>query len=67
MDNMRLFRHKVTGKVDYFPDHFEEFPYMELAEPDEVTCEDCVVDLPDPEPEGDYEDNYEIEDVEDGE
>lgn len=63
MDNMRLFRHKVTGKVDYFPDHFEEFPYMELVEPDEQTCEDCVIDLTGLE----SEDDYEIEDVEDGE
>ena len=63
MDNMRLFRHKVTGKVDYFPDHFEEFPYMELVEPGEQTCEDCVIDLTDLE----SDDDYEIEDVEDGE
>ncbi len=43
MDHMKLFRHKATGKVDYFPDHFEEYPYMELVEPETETCEDCVV------------------------
>jgi len=49
MDNMKLFRHKATGKVGLFPDHFEDYPYMELVDPTDQVCDDCVVSLTDTE------------------
>lgn len=35
---MKPFRHKITGKVDYFPEHFAAYEFMELVESDDVPC-----------------------------
>ena len=53
-------RHKVTGRIGEYPDHFNTlFPSLELAE--ETPCVDCI-------PEVEYEDefyDYEMETLDD--
>ena len=64
---MKLFRHKITGKVDYFPAHFVEYYYMELVDNSEIPC--CGGDEPAflaPELVAD-EDEYEMEEDVDSE
>lgn len=57
---MKLMRHKVTGRIGEYPDHFNTlFPSLELAE--ETPCVDCI-------PEVEYEDefyDYEMETLDD--
>lgn len=68
---MKLFRHKVTGKTDYFPEHFVEYDYMELVDNSEIPC--CGGDEPAflaPElvaDEDEYEYDYEMEEDVDSE
>ena len=46
--DFRLFRHVVTGKTDYFPEHYQNYPHFEEVDPSEVPCVDCVVSTPEP-------------------
>lgn len=45
-DDYRYFRHKVTGKADYYPAHFREWDQFEEIDPATDSCVDCVVELP---------------------
>ena len=45
-DDFRLFRHKVTGRVDRFPAHFAEWDQFEELDPATNECINCVVELP---------------------
>lgn len=47
-DDRRYFRHKVTGKADYFPAHFSDRPDFEEIDPETGSCVDCVVVLHEP-------------------
>ena len=44
MNRMKRFRHKLTGRVEAFPDteYYRDHPQLELVE-DEEGCVDCVV------------------------
>lgn len=48
MADFILFRHKVTGKTDYFPAHYANYPHFEEVDPNDDFCVDCVVQLPEP-------------------
>lgn len=50
-NDFRLFRHKVTGKTDYFPAQFADWPDFEEVDPATDSCVDCVVQIEDEAPE----------------
>ena len=45
-DNMLFFRHIVTNKTGYYPEHFRNHPHFEEVDPATDACVDCVVTLP---------------------
>ena len=49
-DGFVLFRDTVTGKVERYPEHFEDrFPTLERVDSSEAGCLDCLL-APEPEP-----------------
>ena len=64
---MKHFRHKETGLIDLFPEHFVQYDFLELVDPNEAACIDCGLEPTFLSPPDSDEDTDEIDEIEDDE
>ena len=44
VNDFLLLRHKITGREDYYPPHFRDYDVFEEVDPNEASCQTCVID-----------------------